>query len=68
MTQTYHDLTSLDEPDIFDINKNQNHILNQLILTALKKWEAHQIWYLSINALLLKRLRHSILSLGHGKS
>ncbi len=45
VTQTYHDLTSLDEPDIFDINKNQNHILSQLIHTALKSWEACQIWY-----------------------
>ncbi len=45
MTQAYCDLTSLDEPDIFDINKNQKQILNQLVHTALKNWEAHQIWY-----------------------
>ncbi len=45
MSQTYHDLTSLDEPDIFDIDINQKHILNQLIHFALKNWDACQIYY-----------------------
>ncbi len=45
MSQTYRNLTSLDEPDIFDINKDQKHTLNQLIHTALINWEACQIRY-----------------------
>ncbi len=45
MSQTYRDLTSLDEPDIFDINQDQNHVLNQLIHFALKNWEARQTGY-----------------------
>ncbi len=35
-SHTYCNLTTLDEPDIFDINNNQKHILNQLIHFALK--------------------------------
>ncbi len=45
MSQTYRDLTSLDKPDIFDINQDQEHVLNQLIYFILKNWEAHQTWY-----------------------
>ncbi len=45
MSQSFCNLTSSDEPDFFYINQVQKHILNQLILTALKNWEAHQIWY-----------------------
>ncbi len=45
MCQTYCSLTSADDPDIFDINYDQKHILNQLIHFALKNWEARQTWY-----------------------
>ncbi len=45
MSQTYHDLTILGEPDLFVINNNQKHILNQLIHFALKNWDACQIYY-----------------------
>ncbi len=45
MSPTFCNLTSLDEPDIFDVNKDQKHFFNQLILTALKNWEARLIWY-----------------------
>ncbi len=44
MSQTYRDLTSSDEPDIFAINNDQKHILNQLIHFALKNWEACLTW------------------------
>ncbi len=40
MSQIYRNLTSSDEPDIFDIDNYQKHILNQLIHFALKNWEA----------------------------
>ncbi len=45
MTQTYHGLTSSDEPDVFDINQQQKHILNQLIYFASINWKAHKDWY-----------------------
>ncbi len=45
ISQTYHNLTSLDKPDIFNINNNQKHIFNQLIHFALKNWESQHIWY-----------------------
>ncbi len=45
MCQTHCNLTSSDVPDIFDINKDQKHILNQLIHFALKNWEAQHTFY-----------------------
>ncbi len=45
ISQMYRDLTNLDEPDIFDINQEQKHILHKLIHFALKNWEARQTWY-----------------------
>lgn len=51
MSQTYHNLASLDELDVFDTNNNQKHTLNQLIHLALKNGEAWQDWYqLSCNS------------------
>ncbi len=35
-------LSCLDEPDIFDINKGQKHILNQLIHFSAKNWDGHE--------------------------
>ncbi len=45
MSQTYSHLTNSDEPDIFDINQDQKHVLNQLIHFALKNLEARQTGY-----------------------
>ncbi len=55
MCQTYNDLTSSDAPDIFGINKNQKHILNQLIHFALKNWEACKIWYCKLCCSTIKK-------------
>ncbi len=44
MIQTYKDLSSFDEPVIFYINKDQKHILNQLILFASMNWDWRQNW------------------------
>ncbi len=46
MIQTYHDLSSLDEHEIFDITVEQKHILNQLIHFASKNWGECQKWYI----------------------
>ncbi len=45
MRQTYCSLTSADEPDIFDINRDQKFELNQVIHFAFTNWEAPQSWY-----------------------
>ncbi len=56
MSQTYHDLTSSDEPHMFDMNKDQKHILNQLIHFALKNWEAQHIWYCKCRYSAIKKI------------
>ncbi len=45
MAKSYHDLTSSDEPDIFDISPEQKHILNQLIHFASINRKEFKTWY-----------------------
>ncbi len=45
MIKAYKDLSSLDGPGIFDNNKDQKHILSQLIHSALKDWDERHKWY-----------------------
>ncbi len=45
MCQLYHSLTSRNEPDIFDINRDQKLELNQYIHFAQTNWDARQAWY-----------------------
>ncbi len=46
MIQIYCELSSSDEPAIFDITKHQRHILYQLIHFACKNWDEHKKWYM----------------------
>ncbi len=55
MIQTYCNLTSLDEPAIFNINQDQKHILNQLIQFASKNWEERKNWYQEHHQLAIKK-------------
>ncbi len=43
MSKTYHNLSNLIEPDIFDINKEQKHLLNRFIHLASCTWCAQEI-------------------------
>ncbi len=54
MSQTYCYLTSSYEPDIFDINRDQKHTLNQLIHFVLKTGRPNTSGIESIAALILK--------------
>ncbi len=45
MSTTYHNLSSSNEPDIFDINKYKKHLLNGFIHLAKCMWEAQKHWY-----------------------
>ncbi len=55
MIQIYCDLSSSDEPDIFDIAKEQKHILNQLIHFASKNWDKCKKWYTEQSDLVTKK-------------
>ncbi len=45
MSTIYHNFSSSNEPNIFDINKDQKHFQNGFIHFAQCKWEAQKNWY-----------------------
>ncbi len=53
--QIYCDLSSSDEPDIFDITRDQKDITNQLIDFASKFWDEPQKWYAEWHYLATKK-------------